>query len=205
MLLIKKTKQWGDVNLPSGKLIATDYLLIDADASILTPQQVIDFNVRDVTDAQLISDLQRLDHDVWDGEVRRMTTGPNPLSDPLTGDDLASHLRGAKYIAKRNASIAYAGKYQALSTKEGALEQASWAQQLQEAQSYVADNQAPTPLLSMLAEVRGVTVAQFANTVVAAAAAYTQSRDDLLSELRTIHQQIDEATTAVELKNLGWY
>lgn len=204
MLLIKKPNQW-DVSLPNGKLLAGTYLFVDGPIDLFTHQQVIDYNVQEITDSGLIADLSLLDYDVWDGEVRRMTTGPNPLSDPLTGSDLAAHLRGAKYLAKRNASIAYAAKYQALATKEGTLEQASWSQQLTEAQALSADSNVDTPLLDVLATARGVSTSQYATSVIAAAAAYTQSRNDLLTELKSIYQEIDQTTSAVELKNTGWY
>jgi hypothetical protein len=60
------------------------------------------------------------------------------------------------------------------------------------------------PLLDSLAAVRGMTVADYAAAVIAASASYTTARNTLLVDLKTAYQNIDNAATALELKNLGW-
>jgi len=181
-----------------------DYYLVDSDISTFTPQQITDYKIRTLTDAQDIADIQFLIHDIWDGVVCLMTTGPNPKGDPLTGDDLASHLRAMKFVAKLEAADRFNTSYQALKNNESALEQSTWAQQLAEATAYSADSSAAIPLLSVLAPARNQTVAQYAADVVSAASAFATAQTQLIVDLKSAYQAIDNCSTAQDLRALGW-
>lgn len=184
--------------------IIGNFFLVDADISIFTSAQVAAYKVKVVTDATLIADLEKLTYDVWDGLVRKMTTGPSPLSEPLFGDELESHLRGIKYIAKLNAAMAFNDQYQALVNTDTDLEQSTWSQQLAEATAYTANSSASTPLLSALAAVKGITVAQYAEKVMSASAAYNTAVATLMTNLKTATAEINAAADAATVKSLGW-
>lgn len=180
------------------------YFLVDADISAFTNDQVKEYGMIKITDTQLIDDLSKTDYDVWEGEVRRLTTGPNPWSEPLTGMELQSWLRGAKYISKLVAADTINAQFQTVASTETPLEQSSWDQQLQEANALLADPNASAPLIEVLASMRNITPYAYASNVVSAYAKYITDRNRLLADLKSAYQTIDEKTDPVELKNLGW-
>jgi hypothetical protein len=207
MLLLKKPQnQTVDFFvLPNNAIkIMGDYYLVDADISTFTPQQIVDYKIRTITDSQDIADIQKLINDIWDGVVCLMTTGPNPKGDPLTGDDLAGHLRAMKFVAKLEAASRFDTSYQALTNVESQLEQSTWAQQLAEATAFTANNSATTTLLSVLAPARNQTVAEYAADVISAATEYSTAQTALIANLKTAYQTIDNCTTAQDLRALGW-
>ena len=122
----------------------------------------------------------------------------------MVGADLSTFMSGAKYIAKLNAADSFNSQYTALSSNESQLEQATWAQQLTEATAYLADNNSSTPLLTQLATIRNLTVAQYAQNVVDANASYISAVNALLVDLKGQYQSIDDAATPQDLKNTGW-
>jgi hypothetical protein len=201
MLLLKKPTNNHTVwEIPMGvRILIGGFFIYNGSIEDFTPQQISDYKIIEVTQEPLRTDIQLLDHDVWDGQVRKMTTGPNPLSDPLEGDLLASHLRAIKYIAKLGASDFYDSKYQASTVIESVLEQSTWAQQLSE-----ANIGGDMPLLTLLAQAKNITVEQYADQVKAAATAHTDARNALVAELKTAYQTIDRAETAEAVKALGW-
>jgi hypothetical protein len=189
---------------PNSKWLVGGYILIDADISVFTPSQISDYSIITISDATAAT-LTALDYTIQDdGQVRKLTTGPTPLSAPLDGSDLDNYMAGAKYLSKLNAAASYNTQYNALPNSESMLEQSTWSQQLAEATAYTADNTVATPLLSVLAPTRNETVAQYAADVIAAAAAYDTARNTLLAALKSQYQSIDNTTAASDLKNLGW-
>jgi len=201
MLLLKKptnnTIVW---EVPMGvRILMGGFFIYDGSIKDFTTQQIADYNIVEVTNEPLATDITLLDHDVWDGEVRKMTTGPSPLSDPLEGDNLVAHLRAIKYLAKLGAADFYDSKYQASYLVESSLEQSTWAQQLTE-----ATNGGAMPLLTALAQAKNIPVEQYAQEVIEAAASHASTRDALLAELKTAYQTIDLAETAADVKALGW-
>lgn len=186
-------------------LAAQTYILADASLSDYTSQQISDYSIKEITDAGLITNLSMNNRTIHsDGTVRLYGTGENWLGEVVTGADLSSFLIGARYIAKLNAAINYTGRFDALSTTESKLEQATWSQQQAEAAAYLADNNASTPLLSLLAAARNLTVAQYAQNVVNASAAYSTAVNALVTELKTQYQIIDSSETPQALKDTGW-
>jgi hypothetical protein len=205
MLLAKRPQKidlW-QIACASTPLIS-GWFLLDAKTSDFTAGQIRQFKIREITDAALLSDLLWLTHDVWDGAVRRMTTGEQPLSEPLSGADLAAHLRGIKWLAKIIAADHHSAAWERSLQAESALEQQSWTQQLSEAEAVLANPTAEAPLLSVLAAARNVSVPDYAATVVAAAAATAADQALRLAALKSTYQAIDGCETAAEVKNLGW-
>ena len=208
MLLIKyKGIYPATIPLPTTfKLLAgATYVFGDGDISVYTNQQITDYNIKEITDPALIAELNLNNHTIHtDSTVRFYGTGENWLSEPLVGADLSTFMLGAKYIAKLNAADSFNVQFNSLSSGESALEQATWSQQLAEATAYITDNNASTPLLTSLAAARNLTVAQYAQNVVNANAAYTAKVNALAVDLKTQYQTIDDTQTPQDLKNTGW-
>lgn len=209
MLLVKapKNKPLTITLPPNSKRLSTEYAnyaAVDAELTAFTTGEINDYSITAVPD-NLITAINLLDYSIFpDGTVKKWGTGPSPTTDPLTGADLQNFIVGAKFISKLNISDDYNKKYEALVNTESDLEQSSWAEQLTEAQAYLADNNSPTPLLSMLAPLRNNTVQQYAQKVVTASENYKLARNTLLAELKTKYQELDNAQTALQVKELGW-
>ena len=209
MLLLKapKNKPLTITLPPNSKRLATEYAnyaLVDAELSAFTTGEINDYSITAVPSNLTIA-LGFLDYSIFpDGTVKKWGTGPVPTTEPLAGQDLQNFITGAKFISKLNISDDYNKKYEALVNTESDLEQSSWAEQLAEAQAYLANNSAPTPLLSVLAPLRNNTVQEYAQKVVTASENYKTARNNLLAELKTKYQELDYAQTAIQVKELGW-
>ena len=191
----------GDVTVLTG----VGYSLIDSTSTWYTVGNVGADVLTEVTDPTLIDQLKLLVHTIHtDGTVRLYGSGLDWLGEPITGDDLANFLAGAKYIAKKNAANAYNKKYTALYSTESALERSTWAQQLEEAKALQTDPNTATPLLTALSSARNISVTVYAQNIISAAGAYATAQAELLAGLKAAYQAIDDTTTAQSLKDTGW-
>lgn len=189
----------------SHKIVMGTYVWTNADISFYTTSEISNMDIRVITDPTLIAAIDMCDHTIHtDGHVRFYGTGTDWLGDPLNGSRFNKFMVGAKYFAKLNAKTSFDTKFLALQHRESALEESTWAQQLAEANSYIANNSASVPLITSLAAANGQTVAQFAQSIVDADIAYNNAVADLLTQLNVQYNLIDAATTATELKNTGW-
>lgn len=208
MLLVNNKISGLGINLPSGQrtTLSVNYSLIDTDNTWwYTIPDIAVNRIKQITDTTLINQLKLLTRTIHkDGTVRMYGTGVDWLGEPLAGSELENFLEGAKYIAKLNAAIAYDNKAKTLVGNESVLEQGTWAQQLSEAQAVIADSNASTPLLTVLASARNISVADYAQNVITASNNYAQAQSSLLAELKTNYQLIDTASTAQALKDTGW-
>jgi hypothetical protein len=194
--------------MPSGQttiLTGVGYSLIDSTSTWFAEANVGTDVLIEVTDPALIDRLKMLVHTIHtDGTVRLYGSGLDWLGEPITGDDLAKFLQAAKYISKLNAAAAANKRYKVMSSYDTMFEQSTWGQQLAEALAVVSTSTAATPLLTQLAAVRDITVADYAQRVINANANYTAAQNALLVELKLEYQKIDSAATAQELKDIGW-
>ena len=207
MILIKIQPN-KDIDIPipyDARKIIGGYFWVNANLLDYSSMKIFEYSMIEITNEQLISDLNKLHYTIRDnGDVCHLTSGLNPWSDPLAGDDLDSWMRGTKYIAKKNAAFFYESKFTALSATESNLESASWSQQLAEAKTYQNDNTAVTPLLSALATARNLTISEYAANIINASNKFNEAMKALLVELKTQYQIIDDAVTPLELKNTSW-
>ena len=80
-------------------------------------------------------------------------------------------------------------------------ERSSWNQQRTEAIAYTTDNTTATPLLSVIATARGITVAELAAKIVENAAAYDVAYGELLGK----YQKNKDILTSIDLEdNTTW-
>jgi hypothetical protein len=122
------------------------------------------------------------------------------LVDPTASaslDDLKSRKR-----AEINA--AFAASIADLKANYPADEIQSWFKQEAEARAYEADNNASTPLLSAMANARGITVADLAARVVTNADAYSVAAGALIGKRQKYEDSIEAATDADTVSVIAW-
>lgn len=80
----------------------------------------------------------------------------------------------------------------------------SWPQQVKEAEALAVDPAAAVPLLTAIAEQRGITVADLAIRVHAKMDAYAQLSGALIGRRQAAEDQIDAAGTLEDLEAIAW-
>lgn len=84
---------------------------------------------------------------------------------------------------------------EAIAGKYPWFERDTWQDQEAEALAYLADPNAPTPVLTKIATPRGITVAELAQRVIANAAAWRAVAPDLCGQRQAASDQIEDAET----------
>lgn len=90
-------------------------------------------------------------------------------------------------------------RYNIIQSKYSNFEIFTWNIQVEEATKYLADNKAATPLLTSLAESRGISVEDLANKVIAKSTAYRNEISNLLVIQQTITKKIEQCSTIRDL------
>ena len=120
----------------------------------------------------------------------------------LTEDDKANTVALIKEILRHRLDEIFDKRMYALSMNASSLETSSWEQQKTEAFAYTADNTAATPLLTSLANARGITIDEMVAKVNAAITAYNQSVSDLLTSKQAIETEVKECITIADCHRL---
>jgi hypothetical protein len=114
----------------------------------------------------------------------------------------AELLSQAKIDKLEEVTKAYKAAVAALIGNTDQYEMSSWTKQEAEARAYIANNAAPTPLLSGMVAARGLreTVAQLATIVIANADAYQAAYATILGSYQAKQKAIDAAKTVEEVQ-----
>ena len=80
----------------------------------------------------------------------------------------------------------------------------SWPQQVKEADAYMADALAAVPLLAMIADQRGLSVAELVHRVHAKVSAYAQASGYLIGKRQALEDAIDGAVSMADLEAVEW-
>lgn len=80
----------------------------------------------------------------------------------------------------------------------------SWPQQVKEAEALAADPQAPAPLLTAIADARGLPVAELASRVLGKMNAYAAASGSLIGRRQAAEDLIDLAATAEDVASIVW-
>jgi hypothetical protein len=120
----------------------------------------------------------------------------------LTDEDKQSAMQFAKHVMRYRLDEVYDKRIIQQRMNVSDLEYDSWAQQKSEAEAYIADNTASVPLLSQLATARGITVAEMAQKVVDAIAAYNVKIEELLSKKQAIETEIKACVSIADCARL---
>jgi hypothetical protein len=205
--------------LPAGtKTAVKGWVLVDLPLGNFTPEQAVKFNIHEITDPALIEALGHLDYSVRDdgcvtltGTVGDHTDDVHSLEDhmmhfpEIDPVHLPHFLAGYKYISKLECQAHYDQRFVALSPAHSSLEASTWPQQLAEAQAYQSNPAYPTPLLSILAQGSGMSVADLAQRAIDRNNSYEGAKASLLAEMIGDQLEIDNCSTPLEVKQLGWF
>ena len=219
MLLIKYNGIWPtSYHIPETYHFVAErtYILADADLSSYSAKEISDNSIREIKDESLINQILLLKHR---GYVEKNGTysvrmikspaecspGENWFGDPVPAKTLDEFLSAVKWLAKQNAQEDFDLRFSALQSKESKLESSTWSQQLLEAQSYLQDSSTNTPLISSLAVIKGMSIEQYAQSVVDANNKYQSEVATLLGQLKECYASIDASTSLKDLVNTGYY
>lgn len=104
---------------------------------------------------------------------------------PMTDDEVAARYNTIRWLRIQLVNEYYKQKFVNLTVNKTPQEQATWSAQAAEAQAYLADNTASTPILSTLAIARGESVSSLATKVITALTNYNNSISALFAEQET--------------------
>ena len=119
----------------------------------------------------------------------------------LSDDDKSNGAAFMKALLRKILDDVYDKRFTQINLPVSKLEEISWAQQRAEAEAFIADNTAATPLLTSLAQSRGITVNEMANKVVGAIEAYNQEVAALLAKKQLIETEI-KSCAGIEQLNI---
>ena len=126
-----------------------------------------------------------------------------PLSEKvryyLTEDDLTNAALFMKAVMTKMLHMHYNRELEKLNVNSSNVEMISWDEQKKEAFRYMEDNTSSTPVLTILATERGISVSELASKVVEKVNDYNQKVATLLSKQQIIDQLIKNANTIKEL------
>jgi len=80
----------------------------------------------------------------------------------------------------------------------------SWTKQEEEARKYIADNTAAVPLITALANERGIDLAGLSALIIQKADAYALAVGTITGKRQRLEKQIEESTTPEELNTISW-
>lgn len=126
----------------------------------------------------------------------------------LTADDIAQGILFNKVLYKRIIRDRFNSHFKALD-QASALEKDSWSVQCEEAKAWTADNSVSTPVLTILATARSVTVSALVSKINTKVTAYNTAVANLLGEQKALEDEVDALTTIAEqhrwrhLKGMG--
>lgn len=124
----------------------------------------------------------------------------NPLGFWITAPDVSKiDLSSLKDAMLRRLTVDFNYDMSQLMAQYPAAEQMSWAQQLTEAKAVLADENASSPLLSVLAVGRAETVKQIAQKVIEKNDAYMASYSHSLAMFQSQRTAISDAATMEQL------
>jgi len=116
----------------------------------------------------------------------------------LTDEDKENGLKFMKAVLDLVAKEYYDVQFEKLKKKSSVLEMSTWEQQKQEALLLKQDPLAEAPVISILAENRGISKQEFADLVLANVNEYNLELANLLSKQQNITQQIKNCQTMRE-------
>ena len=121
------------------------------------------------------------------------------ISYTLTETDLSNGMKFLKTYNKLVLDAVYDTRLKKEQLGITKIESLSWDQQRKESEAYTADNTASTPLLTKLAEARGITIAQMVSKVTVALEKYYEKLAVLLAKKQKVENEIKACTTLLEL------
>jgi hypothetical protein len=121
------------------------------------------------------------------------------VEEPLTQEEHDASTGLYKIVLISNVEDVYHDRFKALSADKPELESSTWPAQLEESKAYLADNTVDTPVLSILAAARGITVDDQASRVVLKEADFNKVVATLLGQQKALSDEIKAIDSCKEL------
>lgn len=122
---------------------------------------------------------------------------------PLAANDVA-RLEAAKEVKRLEINEACNTAVTQLAVSYPEREIQSWPQQVKEAEALVANPQAAAPLLTAIADARGLHVEDLASRVLAKMAAYAAASGTLIGRRQVAEDRIDLAASSEDVAAIVW-
>lgn len=122
----------------------------------------------------------------------------------LDAAKVTAQLERVRAEARTRIDSAYEATIGMIAASYPPTERDSWPKQEAEARAWVANNLAPTPLLSAIAVARGTTLANISTRVIANADAYAVYAGGVIGKRQARMSQVDAATTVAGLEAISW-
>lgn len=112
---------------------------------------------------------------------------------PLVDQEVVDRYEAIRWLRTQMVRDYYKQKFVTLSSNKTPQEQATWSVQLNEANAYISDSNTDTPTLTVLADARGITVAELASLVITASNTYNTQVASLFAEEESYVTQLKNA------------
>ena len=116
------------------------------------------------------------------------------ISRPMTESEVTDRYEAIRWVRKRMVRDYYTQQFENLTINKTPQERATWKSQEDEARAFIADNTVSTPTLTTLSQVRGVTVAELAQSVITAVENYNIEVAQLFANEESYIQQLNDAS-----------
>jgi len=157
---------------------------------------------RDTVSVKIGDNLEIVDWQL-DTILESMETLGDPdaykISYTLTETDISNGMKFLKTYNKLVLDAVYDTRLKKEQLGVSEIESVSWDQQRKESVEYTADNTVNTPLLTKLAEARGITIGVMVSKVTVAIGNYYEKLAVLLAKKQKVENEIKACTTLLEL------
>lgn len=117
---------------------------------------------------------------------------------------IEARLEAAKAAKRAEINAACNAAVASLAASYPEREIQSWPQQVKEAEALAADPQAPAPLLTAIADARGLPVAELASRVLNKMNAYAAASGSLIGRRQAVEDLIDLAASPEDVASIVW-
>jgi hypothetical protein len=122
----------------------------------------------------------------------------------FTPEELVGRLKRSREDKRQEINRAYEDELNVILKNYPEVETKTWDKQESEARTWLADNTAPTPLLTGIANARGLTLVELVPRVIAKADAWLQLSGAATGKRQALEGQIEAATTIEEVEAIQW-
>lgn len=202
---------------PDTKYTTHGWVVVNLPIANFNADQISQYKIVQLNDPQVVAEMEHINYSVLeDGSVAYVTTvADHTPSDIESGHlqhfptltspaDIDLFLKGYKYLSILEIQAEYDVKFANLNVTTSSLEASTFNQQLAEAQALQANPNYPTPLLSALSAASGISISDLASQALAKNAAYQAQQATLLGEMLADKKAVNDCTTPLQVKQLGW-
>lgn len=170
-----------------------------------TPEIINGFNMVEISE-DIASGLQHFN--IIDGETKKydangtLNEDGEKITITMTEDQLVKQIISKKFVMVLEANRKLDAKLSAYFNQFSTVEKDIWNLQLAEAQAFTKDNSIATPVLSVIAGARGISVSELVAKVLVKAAEYQTMVASMIGAKQALETKIQAASTDAALNEL---